>query len=215
MSQVAGRQEVASRILAMRRDPWGLEIPADDEDARGYAELVVSVRRLLAAVAACAAAGEDSREMARALDDVSARAEAQGAGERRQLHGRIPMAGAGSIILPPFGAIAHDDSSVTGTVVFDRHFSGANWAAHGGTIPLLFDDVMGRLVGPLAPSGARTAYLRTEYHAITPIGVDVAVHCEVERVEGRKIFVRGELSHGETCTASAEALFVVVRPGQP
>ena len=37
----------------------------------------------------------------------------------------------------------------------------------------------------------------------------------VDRVEGRKIFVSGRLSDGDTVLTDAEALFVLLKPGQP
>jgi hypothetical protein len=69
-------------------------------------------------------------------------------------------------MLPPFVAQTGDDRSISGTLTFGRYFSGAgSTAVHGGAITLLFDDVL----GSGGPPRARTAYLRTEFRAVTPI----------------------------------------------
>ena len=61
---------------------------------------------------------------------------------------------------------------------------------------------------------SRTAYLTVNYRAVAPIERDLRVEAGVDRVEGRKKFSSGRLYDGDTLVADAEALFVVLRPGQ-
>ena len=61
----------------------------------------------------------------------------------------------------------------------------------------------------------RTAYLHVNYRQIVPIDQELQVDARVDRVEGRKIFVSGRLSDGDTVLTDAEALFVLLKPGQP
>jgi acyl-CoA thioesterase FadM len=61
----------------------------------------------------------------------------------------------------------------------------------------------------------RTAYLHVNYRQIVPINQELQVDAWVDRVEGRKIFVSGRLSDGDTVLTDAEALFVLLKPGQP
>ena len=61
----------------------------------------------------------------------------------------------------------------------------------------------------------RTAYLHINYRRIVPIDKELQVDAGVDRVEGRKIFVSGRLSDGDTLLTDAEALFVLLKPGQP
>jgi acyl-CoA thioesterase FadM len=61
----------------------------------------------------------------------------------------------------------------------------------------------------------RTAYLHVNYRQIVPINQELQVDARVDRVEGRKIFVSGRLSDGDTVLTDAEALFVLLKPGQP
>jgi len=61
----------------------------------------------------------------------------------------------------------------------------------------------------------RTAYLHVNYRQIVPIDKELQVDARVDRVEGRKIFVSGRLSDGDSVLTDAEALFVLLKPGQP
>ena len=60
----------------------------------------------------------------------------------------------------------------------------------------------------------RTAYLKTDFRALTPLNTRLEVRGWLERQEGRKYFVRGELRHGDVVCADAEGLFVALKPEQ-
>ena len=85
---------------------------------------------------------------------------------------------------------------------------------HGGAIPLVFDELMGRVVSACG-SPARTAFLHINYRSITPIEAPLTVEAHLAAEEGRKRHMRGVLRHGDTVCADAERLFVALRPGQP
>jgi acyl-CoA thioesterase FadM len=61
----------------------------------------------------------------------------------------------------------------------------------------------------------RTAYLKIDYRQIVPIEKELQFDAGVDRVDGRKIFVSGRLTDGDTLLAEADALFVRLNPGQP
>jgi acyl-CoA thioesterase FadM len=61
----------------------------------------------------------------------------------------------------------------------------------------------------------RTAYLHINYRQVVPIDKELQIDAGVDQVEGRKIFVSGRLSDGDTVLTDAEALFVLLKPGQP
>ena len=48
------------------------------------------------------------------------------------------------------------------------------------------------------------------YRSLTPMGVPLTVEGWVDRVDGRKVFVRGRLLDRDRVCAEAEALFVAV-----
>ena len=99
---------------------------------------------------------------------------------------------------------------------FRRFHLGRNGAAHGGAIALLFDSVLGTASWLLTGGPyQRTAYLHINYRNIVPIDTELQIEAWVSRTEGRKIFVETRLCDGDTLLTDAEALFVVLKPGQP
>nr|WP_281363800.1 PaaI family thioesterase [Nocardioides daedukensis] len=88
-------------------------------------------------------------------------------------------------------------------------------AVHGGAISMLFDDLLGWLLARSDLPPSRTAFLTTNFRAVTPVGVELTVHARITHVEGRKRFLAAELRHGDTVCADAEGLWVELRPGQP
>jgi acyl-coenzyme A thioesterase PaaI-like protein len=128
---------------------------------------------------------------------------------------RVDLPGRGNPLLIPFIEDEESEGHVRGRVTFRPFHLGGNGAAHGGTLPLLFDDVLGRLANSVGGGIGRTAYLKVNYRKITPIGVELQVEGSVDRIEGRKRWVSARLLDGETLIADAEGLFVALLPGQP
>jgi acyl-coenzyme A thioesterase PaaI-like protein len=116
---------------------------------------------------------------------------------------------------PNFIPVAGDLEKVEGTVTFGRYFMGGGGAVHGGAIPLLFDEVLGRLASSGERAPARTAYLHTDFRSITPVGEELAVRAWFVSERGRKRILRAQLTHGDTLCAEAEGLFIALRPDQP
>ncbi|MCW2602199.1 MAG: thioesterase superfamily protein [Pseudonocardiales bacterium] len=102
-----------------------------------------------------------------------------------------------------------------GVVRFSRFHHGRGGVAHGGATALLFDEVLGRMSNYPGEPASRTAYLTVNYRAVAPIEKDLRVEAGIDRVEGRKKFSSGRLYDGDTLVADAEALFVILKPGQP
>jgi acyl-coenzyme A thioesterase PaaI-like protein len=128
---------------------------------------------------------------------------------------RSDLPGRGNPMLIPFAMEEETSDSIRGRTSFRAFHLGGNGAAHGGTLPLLFDDVLGRIANAGSRAVARTAYLHVNYRKITPIGVELDVDAHVDRIEGRKRWVTGRLLHEGAVLADAEALFVELLPGQP
>jgi acyl-coenzyme A thioesterase PaaI-like protein len=136
--------------------------------------------------------------------------------ERNRVFGRrADLDGRGQTMSPTIVVTESDRDSVTGTVRFGPYFLGGNGAAHGGALPLMFDEVLGRLAQSGGRPASRTAYLHTDYRSITPIGRFLDVRAWVVSEEGRKRIVRATLHHADVLCAEAEGLFVALRPGQP
>lgn len=118
------------------------------------------------------------------------------------------------ILAPPLADVTGDRNEFHATVTFGQFYVGGNGAVHGGAIPLLFDDVLGRLAITDRPI-CRTARLEVDYRRVTPLGRPLRVEARVEREEGRKRFLCGSLSDGDDLCAEAHALFVELREGAP
>jgi acyl-coenzyme A thioesterase PaaI-like protein len=129
---------------------------------------------------------------------------------------RMDLPNRGNVLQVPVRLARTDDGRIGGVARFRRFHLGRNGAAHGGSISMLFDSMLGYTAAKLTRSlYQRTAYLRVNYRRIVPIEKELQIDAGVDRVEGRKIFVAGRLLDGETLLADGEALFVKLRPGQP
>jgi acyl-coenzyme A thioesterase PaaI-like protein len=137
--------------------------------------------------------------------------------EGRSPSGRsIALPGRGSLLMLPWAAQRFGADGVRASGVFRRYHMGGNGAAHGGVLPLLFDDLFGMVTHAAGRPISRTAYLHVNYRKITPIETELFVEGKVDSVDGRKTFVSARLTDADgTLLADAEALMVVLLPGQP
>jgi acyl-coenzyme A thioesterase PaaI-like protein len=136
--------------------------------------------------------------------------------ERHQVAGRLTgIPGRGQCMIPPVEITEYSDTHARGYVSFGRFYLGGNGAVHGGAIPLVFDELMGRLANTGGRPPSRTAYLHVNYRNITPIETRLVIEARFESEEGRKRILTGTIRDGDTLCADAEGLFVALRPGQP
>lgn len=181
-----------------------------------YGDMIAALRDFLDGVAAAAPDAPTTVDLTRVLREWTQTLAPAAVSERRQIFARrLDLPGRGQTMSPSFVPIGGDRDSVHGTVRFGRYFLGGGGAVHGGAIPLLFDEVLGRLAnsGDRVPS--RTAYLHTDFRSITPIDEDLAVRGCFVSEQGRKRVLRAAITHGDTVCAEAEGLFVALRPDQP
>ena len=206
--------------MAERTDPTPEEIEAwlNDESVGGpeFGPYVAGVRDLLDLVAGTSPPPEVLVEATRRLDELNALLEPWQVSEGEPPVGRRPdLPGRGHPMLLPLVMDERSDDRIRGRVVFRRVHLGGGGAAHGGTPPLLFDEVLGVLANVGGRPRARTAYLHVNYRSITPIGVELTIEAQVDREEGRKRWISGRLLNGDVLVADAEGLFLQLRPGQP
>jgi acyl-coenzyme A thioesterase PaaI-like protein len=181
-----------------------------------YGEMIAALRDFLDAVAAAAPGMATTAALTRDLESWTGQLADSAVPERKQIFARrLDLPGRGQTMSPNFIPVAGDHESVEGTVTFGRYFLGGGGAAHGGAIPLLFDDVLGQLANSGDRDPSRTAYLHTDYRSITPIGEDLTVRGWFVSEHGRKRILRAELTHGDTLCAEAEGLFIALRADQP
>jgi acyl-coenzyme A thioesterase PaaI-like protein len=182
-----------------------------------YGRFVDAVRKLQDHARAADAPDEVITEAADLVEKVSLLLSPFDADEWESPSGRrmdLPMRG--NILTVPMKASKADDGRIRGWARFARFHLGRNGAVHGGALGMLFDSVLGLTAAVLTGSRRqRTAYLKIDYRNIVPIEKELQFYAGIDRVDGRKIFVSGRLSDGDTLLTEAEALFVRLKPGQP
>jgi acyl-coenzyme A thioesterase PaaI-like protein len=211
-------EPLAGRVSATtgEPDPWRNRVAIADRGGARYAELIAATRAYLDALAAASVESDDATRLAEQVRRVTSALQQSAVDEDAAPIGtRLDLPGRGHPLLLPFVADEWTESAVRGRVVFTRIYLGGNGAAHGGIVPLLFDEVLGRLNSSGGRTVGRTAYLHVNYRHITPIGRELELDATLDRIEGRKRFITGRLRDGDTVVADAEGLFVELLPGQP
>lgn len=186
-----------------------------EADSEAYGQLVRNLHAVQNALAAMpmdrAVIDEFSADLGRWRD----RLEPLVTDEQHQVNGRVAgLPVRGHAMVPAFEETTRTRERVEGSVRFGRWFMGGGMAAHGGVVSLLFDEVLGILAAAAAGGITRTAYLNTAYRALTPVDTDLTASAWIDRVEGRKWFMRGEIRHGDVVCAEADALFLTLLPEQ-
>jgi acyl-coenzyme A thioesterase PaaI-like protein len=201
------------------RHPGGGFNPPEPTTKGGpdYGRFIDAVRELQDHARAVDAPDGVITEAADLLDKVSALLKPFDADEWHSPSGRrmgLPVRG--NILTIPMSAHKTDDGRMGGWARFGRFHLGRNGAAHGGSLGMLFDTVLGLTAAVLTGSRRqRTAYLKINYRNIVPIEKELQFDAGVDRIDGRKIFVSGRLTDGDALLSEADALFVKLKPGQP
>lgn len=202
--------------------PWPESgvIPRKGDLRRGgdaFAELNRAQRALQDTLTSAALPADVSAEVTARLTELAALAEGYQVSEAERRDGMRPdLPARGQPFMPAYVIDGFDGPVLRGRVTFSRFHLGGNGAVHGGSMPLVFDDVFGMVANVRQDGVARTAYLHVNYRRVAPIDVELRFEASEDRVEGRKRFVTGRLigPDGQVC-ADAEALFVRLLPGQP
>lgn len=182
----------------------------------GFTEMIDSLRVLQDQITAAAPPAELVHDVTKVLTELSARLEPYEVGEREQLTGhQADVPGRAQTMSPVLHIDEYDEQHVRGRVTFGRFYLGGNGAVHGGAIPLLFDEILGRLANTGQREPSRTAYLHVDYRSITPVQKELQITGDFVSEVGRKRLLRGTVRDGDTLCAEAEGLFVQLRPDQP
>jgi acyl-coenzyme A thioesterase PaaI-like protein len=194
--------------LWLGREASTLEDPA-------FGRLAEALQCLQNRVAGTRPPSEVCIEAAHGLERLTADLAAYVVPEAAQVAGRqFTRPARGQTLLPPIQVDTYDEKYVEARVTFTRFYLGSNGAAHGGAIALLFDDLLGQLANVPGQPRARTAYLRTDFRSIVPIDRELVVTARTNRVEGRKLFIDGEILDGGRVLSEASGLFVRLQEHQ-
>ena len=118
-----------------------------------------------------------------------------------------PIVGRRNPVAPPVEMWADDHGRVHGRVTLQSPYNGPPGLVHGGVIALIFDELLGACAIANECPGF-TGTLTVKYLRGTPLRVPLTMESWLDRVEGRKTFVLGELRHGDEVTASAAGVFI-------
>lgn len=124
-----------------------------------------------------------------------------------------PVVGPRNPIAPPV-ELSVDGDRLVGTMTLTAPYVGPPNTVHGGVVALVFDELLGAM-NVVAGHGAMTGTLTIRYRRPTPIGAPVELTSWIDRVEGRKVFTRGEFRHEGELTAEAEGIFIKVQMLEP
>ncbi|AWK76714.1 thioesterase (plasmid) [Rhodococcus oxybenzonivorans] len=198
--------------------PGDLAGPTPTEDHRGdheFGELLATFRELQAALSAAAPPIGLMGQLRRELRSATERLAEFRVPEQERYSQRNEMEGRGSPVLIPFAVEELSERYMAVGVEFTDAHLGGNAAVHGGIIPLLFDDLMGKFTRNNGQGVSRTAFLNVNYGKVTPLYRPLRAEVSIDRMEGRKTWITGGLLDGEELLADADALFVRLLPGQP
>jgi acyl-coenzyme A thioesterase PaaI-like protein len=122
-----------------------------------------------------------------------------------------PFIGLLNPLAPPISVKFEDAGEVVGTCTYGAAYEGPPGCLHGGFIAAGFDEVLGFAQAQSGRPGM-TGRLTVHYRSPTPLFREVRFTGRLDRVEGRKIFASAELMVGDTLCASAEGLFISMKP---
>lgn len=117
----------------------------------------------------------------------------------------------------PYGLdvrVIREGHEAIGHVTLGAAHEGAPGRSHGGIISALFDDVFG-FVLTIEQQAAFTGTLTIRYEQGVPIGQPLECRVRMDRREGRKLFMSGELTLGPagpeaTVLTRATAIFIAI-----
>ncbi|MEI8287800.1 MAG: PaaI family thioesterase, partial [Actinomycetes bacterium] len=155
------------------------------------------------------------RHIEAAIQEVSASGVVGRAAAESHFSDRSPFYGAMNPISMPMVMARDTDfgefGAIIGTGTFTEPYEGPPGHIHGGFIAAAFDEVLG-MAQSLTGRPGMTGTLSIKYRAPTPLNTPIVYKGWVDRVEGRKIFCKGQSFNGDTLCAEAEVLFLSMPP---
>jgi len=137
-----------------------------------------------------------------------------GAEEDRFFGRMVDVQSRGQTFAPVLSSVTVGSSSAVGIVRFGSFYGGPRGAVHGGAVMAFLDEALGWLVRACGRPRCRTAYLKTDFRAVTPANVDLEVSLTLREEVGRKMYLAGTIKHGDTICAQSEGLFLHMLDGQ-
>ncbi|SLM95495.1 PaaI family thioesterase [Brevibacterium yomogidense] len=122
-----------------------------------------------------------------------------------------PITSAVNPLAPPM-AIRRDGGESVSDVALPLQYQGPPARVHGGIVALMLDQVLGNASHASGLPASYTRELTITYDAATPLDRPVRVVGRIDRVEGRKRFMSGEILVDGVPSARAHGLWISPRP---
>lgn len=196
------------------------QAPATGRRAQAH-RLAAAMRRVIDRLVQVAAPEDDLRAAADALERYAERlsrypvsrvyegfAETANAGDPHAFFDHSPLIGFSNPLAPPLKLLVQGDK-VIGHANFGVAYEGPPGYVHGGFLAASFDEVLG-MAQSLTGNHGMTGTLTIRYRKPTPLLADLVFEAKIDKVEGRKILVSGQVSAEGVMTAQAEGIFISV-----
>jgi hypothetical protein len=128
-------------------------------------------------------------------------------GRRGEVNHELNAVGGWSNPLAPGLNMWFDGDRAHGTVNCGWAYEGPPGHIHGGYVAAIFDQFMG-MAQMIGKQPGMTGTLKVRYLRPTPLKTELQLEAWLDRVEGRKTIISAEMRHGDTVTATCEALFI-------
>jgi len=209
------------------RTTYDAHEPAADAPRAHKHELVVEVKRLIELTAHLDVEELDDNDLVRTLID-EARVIADRMEPLPSLHAKGGLGAAGgddSALLERSGISGRSNplaapvqwhvgaDRTVGWATYSPAYEGPIGHLHGGFVAAAFDDLMGAAQTMSAKAGY-TGTLTVRMRRPTPLNKRIDYEAVVERIEGRKIYVRGTSHCGDELLAEAEIVFIAPADGR-
>ncbi|MFT5033313.1 MAG: acyl-coenzyme A thioesterase PaaI-like protein [Bermanella sp.] len=121
-------------------------------------------------------------------------------------HELNPLSGRSNPIAPPLN-MWQDNGVARANVTMGWRFEGPPGSVHGGLVAALFDDFLG-MAQMMGNQPGMTGTLTVKYRRPTPLETPLEMSAWVDRTDGRKTFVHGQIEAGGAITAECECIFI-------
>lgn len=121
-------------------------------------------------------------------------------------HELNPLSGRSNALAPPLNIWVEDDMA-RGTATLGWRYEGPPGCVHGGFVAALFDEFLG-MAQLLGNQPGMTGTLTVKYRRPTPLETPLALSAWLDRTEGRKTFIHGQIEANGVLTAECEGIFI-------
>ena len=203
------------------QQPGSGDAGTDGEDWNLRQRVADSVRRLMEVLVTSSPGKDQLEELATMVDEyterfaVSRRAYGRDgfpgglSGIGNIIHEFNALSGRGNPAAPPVDIVL-EGNEAHGKVRMGWQYEGPPGCVHGGLVAALLDECLGIAQVPAGRPGM-TGTLEVRYLSPTPVDAELDLRARVDRVEGRKTLVSGEIRAGETVTATCKGTFIQPR----